>query len=110
MKQDLLAKGFSLPTLLMVKYPSGYLLYISVDLVLNCMHVSDNWRYVCGRTLYSCIIKQKFKDLDLRKITSLQEIKNEMRTWHVMSIIAKNKLHAHHKTHLNTLSLQHPIS
>ena len=76
MTQDLLAKGFSLPTLLMVEYSSGYLLYISVDLVLNWFstHVSDDWRYVCGRTLYSCIIKQKFKDLDLREITSLQEI------------------------------------
>ena len=53
MKQDLLAKGFSLPTLLMVDYSSGYLLYISVDLVLNWFstHVSDDWRYVCGRTL-----------------------------------------------------------
>ena len=62
----------------MVEYSSGYLLYISVDLVLNnglfSTHVSDDWRYVCGRTLYSCIIKQKFKDLDLREITSLQEI------------------------------------
>ena len=60
----------------MVEYSSGYLLYISVNLVLNwfSMHVSDDWRYVCGRTLYSCIIKQKFKDLDLREITSLPEI------------------------------------
>ena len=112
MKQDLLAKGFSLLTLLMVQYSPGHLLFISVDLVLNWFstRVSDNWRYVFGRTLYVFIITQKFKGLDLREITSLQEIKNEMRTWHVMSIIAENKPHAHHKTHLNTLSLQHPTS
>ena len=47
---DLLSKGFSLPTLLMVEYSSGYLLFTSVDLVLNwfSMHVNDDQRYVYG--------------------------------------------------------------
>ena len=26
-----------------------------------------------------------------------------MRTWHINSIIVKNKLHAHHKAHLHTI-------
>ena len=73
MKQDLLAKGFSLPTLLMVEQSSGYLLFVAVDLVLNwfSMHVSNDQRYVYGSTLYACIIAQKFKGLDLREITPL---------------------------------------
>ena len=55
MKQDLLAKGFSLPTLLMVEYPSGYLPYISVELVLNWFstHVSDDWRYMSAVARYT---------------------------------------------------------
>ena len=31
--------------------------------------------------------------------------KNVMRTWRVISIIAENKLHAHHKTHLHTMKV-----
>ena len=45
-KQDLLAKGFSLPTLSSVKYSSGYLLFIS-----------DDRKYVFGRRLYAYVYK-----------------------------------------------------
>ena len=51
------------------------------------------------------IITGKFKGLDSREITSLPEIKNVMRTWHVISVIAENKPHAHHKTHLDTIKV-----
>ena len=54
---------------------------------------------VCGRRLYACINTRKFKGLDSREITSLPEIKKVI-TWHVISIIAENKPHAHRKTHL----------
>ena len=59
--------------------------------------VSDDRKYFCGRRLYACIITRKSKGLDSREITSLPEIKNVMRTWSVISIIAENKPHAHHK-------------
>ena len=52
---------------------------------------SDNRKYFRGRKLYACIITRKFKGLDSREITSLPEIKNVMRTWRVISIIAENK-------------------
>ena len=47
------------------------------DLFLNwfSMHVSNNRKYVCGRRLYACINRQKFKCLDLREITSLRKVK-----------------------------------
>ena len=66
---------------------------------------SDDRKYFCGRKLYACIITRKFKGLDSREITSLQEIKNVMKTWRVISIIAENKPHAHHKTHLHTMKV-----
>ena len=66
--------------------------------------VSDDGKYICSRRLYACINTQKFKGLDSREITSLPEIKKWF-TWHVISIIAENKLPANHKTHLHTITV-----
>ena len=62
MKQDLLTKGFSLPTLIYWQY----FLYRIRQFVLNwfIMCVSDDWKYlyVCGCRLYACIIiRQLFR-------------------------------------------------
>ena len=74
--------------------------------------VSDDRRYVCDCRLYACIITQKFKGLDSRQITSLPEIKNMMRTQHVIPIIAENKLHVHQKTHFHATKVYNtqPVS
>ena len=107
-KQDLLAYGFSRPTLLTVEFSLGYLRFISVDLFLIDlvgMLATTRDLSTVTRYIYACIIKQKFKGLYLTEITSLPEIKNEMRTWHIISIIAENKTHAHHKTHLHTIKV-----
>ena len=66
--------------------------------------VSDNQKYIYRWRLYACINTRKFKGLDSRKITSLPEIKKWF-TWHIISIIAENKSHAHHKTHLHTMTV-----
>ena len=47
----------------------------------------------------------KLKGLDLRKITSMSEIKKVMRTWRVISIIAENEQHAHHKAYLHIMKV-----
>ena len=75
-----------------------------------CRYVSSSGMYVF--TWYACIITQKFKGLDSRQITSLPEIKNMMRTQHVILIITKNKLHVDHKTHLHTIKVYNsqPVS
>ena len=52
--------------------------------------------------VYNNIIIRKFKGLNSREITSLPEIKNVIRTPRVISVIAENKPHAHHKTPLQT--------
>ena len=52
--------------------------------------------------VYNNIIIRKFKGLNSREITSLPEIKNVIRTRRVISVIAENKPHAHHKTPLRT--------
>ena len=77
--------------------------FIDIDtfyLFLNWFstRVSDDWKSVCGRRLYACINTRKFKGLDSREITSLPVIKKKWFTWPVISIITKNKPHAHHKT------------
>ena len=53
---------------------------------------------VCGRRLYACINTQKFKGLDSREITVIiaRDQKSDLHA--VISIIAENKPHAHHKT------------
>ena len=52
--------------------------------------------------VYNNIIIRKFKGLNSREITSLPEIKNVIRTRCVISVIAENKPHAHHKSPLQT--------
>ena len=90
--------------------------FIDVDtfyLFLNWVstRVSDDRKYVCGRRLYACIDTRKFKGLDSRQITSLPVIKKWFTsiTWHVLSIIAENKPHSHHKmSFAYDERLQHP--
>ena len=82
--------------------------FINVDtfyLFLNWFNVlvSNDPKYLCCR-LYACINTRKFKALNSRKITSLPEIKNWF-AWHVISIVAENKWHAQHKTHLHTMKV-----
>ena len=74
--------------------------------------VSDDRNFVRGRRLYASIVTRKFKGLHSRKITSLPEIKNVIRTWRVISIIAENKPHAHPKTHLHAVKVYNtgPVS
>ena len=98
-KQDLLAKSFSLPTLSTVEYSSGYLLFIScskICLWIDWFSTTENTSAVAGYP--HVYITRNFKGLDSREITSLPEIKNVMRTWRVISIIAENKPHAHHNS------------
>ena len=64
--------------------------------------ISDNRKYVCGRMLYACINPWKFKGLDSREFLHHCQRSKSDYTWHVISIIAKNNPHAHHKTHLHT--------
>ena len=68
------------------------------------MCVSNDQKYLCGSRLYACINTRKFKGLDSREITSLPDIKKWF-TWYVISIIAENKSHAHHKTPLHTVKV-----
>ena len=89
MKQIFLAKKFSLPTLSTVEYSSGYLLfiwYLTICFWIDLLHL---YKYT------------KIKVLDSREITSLPETKKMWWTWHVISVIAKNKQHTQHQTHLH---------
>ena len=56
--------------------------------------------------VYNNIIIRKFKGLNSREITSLPEIKNVIRTRRVISVIAENKPHAHHKSPLQTTIIE----
>ena len=102
-----LTSYFNLST---VEYSSGYLLFISYSTIcfwINLVRVlatTGNTSAIAGYTL-ACIITRKFKGLDSREITSLPEMKNVMRTWRVISIIAENKPHSHHKTLLHTMKV-----
>ena len=59
----------------MVDYSLGYSInFLFVSLNFNT-RVSNDRKYVCGRGLYACINTRKFKGLDSREITSLQEKK-----------------------------------
>ena len=64
------------------------------------MHVSNNWKYVCGRRLYACINRQKFKCLDLREITSLRKVKKHY--LHGKSFKSSWKINLHIKKHYLT--------
>ena len=68
MKQDLLTKGFSLPT-------SEYLLFICFQIYLVHVLAMTGNNYVCGRRLHACFNTRKFKGLDFREITSLPDFK-----------------------------------
>ena len=73
------------------------------ELTQYTFYFSNDWIHVCSRRLYACIITRNSRlGIDLREITSLPEIKNIMRTWHIIPIFTQNKPHAHHKTHLHT--------
>ena len=81
-----------------------FLNWFTVYSCSTCMSVSDDQKYICGRRLYPWINTQKFKGLDSGEITSLPEIKKWF-TWYVISIIAENQPHSHHKTHLHTIKV-----
>ena len=86
--------------------PSSY--FIDVDTFYLCLNwfrtrVSDNQKYLSGSRLYAYINTRKFKGLDSREITSLSDIEKVI-YMHVISIIAENKSHAHHNTHLHTVN------
>ena len=58
------------------------------------MHVSDDQKYRLSAVAgYTRVNTWKFKSFDSRET----EIKKWF-TWHIISIIAENKPHAHHKT------------
>ena len=86
--------------------------FIDVDtfyLFLNWFstRVSDDRKYVCGRRLYACINTRNSRTSIAEKLHHCQKSKKWF-TWHVISIIAENKPHAHHKTHFAyNESLQH---
>ena len=44
--------------------------YLFLNWFSTC--VSDDWKYVCGHRLYTCINTRKFKGFDCREITSFQ--------------------------------------
>ena len=64
------------------------------------MRVSDDQKYVWGRRLNACINTRKFKGLDYHCQRSKKWF-----TWHVISIIAENKPHAHQKNFLHTMTI-----
>ena len=60
-----------------------------------------------GNTLSQAICVHeytKIQGLDSREITSLPKIK-KLFTLRIISIIAENKLHAHHKSHLHIMKV-----
>ena len=83
-----LLKVFSLPTLIYL-FPNWF-----------STRVSHDQKYICGCRVCACIKLKNYSP----------EIKNVMRTWCAISIIAENKPHAHHKTHLYTIKGCIPFS
>ena len=81
-------------------------MFFWIDLVCILM-TTRNTSAIAGY-IYRCINTRKFKGLDSREIASLPEIKKWF-TWHIISIIAENKLHACHKTICIQWKLQHSI-
>ena len=98
---------YSLKVFYYLLYRRRYFLFVSelIDLVRVLATTGNN---VSDRRLYACINTRKFKGLDFRKITSLPEIKKSF-TWHVISLIAKNKPHAfpYIQPHFHTIKVQH---
>ena len=79
--------------------------YLLLNWFRTCISDDRKYMHICGRRVYSCMDTWKFKGLNSRESTSLPEIKKRWFTWHIISIIAKNKPHAHHKTHLPTMKV-----
>ena len=85
--------------------------FIDVDtfyLFLNWFstHVSDDQKYRQAKRMYKYTKIQgpQFQ----RNYIKCCQISKKWLTWHVISIIAENKLHAHHKTHLHTMKVYNP--
>ena len=68
--------------------------------------------YFLHRNSTKCFWIDLVRVLATTGIASLPEIKNVMRTWGIISIIAENKPYAHHKTHLHTIKVYNtrPVS
>ena len=79
------------------------LVRVSARFELARVRVVGSRLYLSGSRLYACINTGKFKGLDSREITSLPDIERVI-YMHVISIIAENKSHAHHITHLHTVN------
>ena len=93
-KHDLLAKGFSLPTLIYQWcFLYQHIRWFVSELIQYVLATTGNMSAV---TAYNCLY-------NCMKIPWFE--RNVMRTWRVISIIAENKLHAHHKTHLHTMKV-----
>ena len=71
--------------------------------------VSDDQKFLYDRRLYACInlILENSRASIPDKLRHCQ-ISKKWFTPNVISIIAENKSHAHHKNHLRNESLQHP--
>ena len=72
------------------------------------MRVSNDQKYVCGRRLYVCIIH----NIQRPRFERNYIFARDQRKKHDVSIIAKNKPHAHHKTDLHTVKVYNarPVS
>ena len=89
MKHDLLAKGFSLPTLIYQWcFLYQHIRWFVSELIQYVLATTGNMSAV---TAYNCLY-------NCMKIPWFE--RNVMRTWCIISIIAENKLHAHHKIRL----------
>ena len=77
--------------------------YLFVNWFSTC--VSDDQIYLSGSRLYACIKTRTFKGIP-EKLHHYQ-IWKKWFTWHVISIIAGNKSHAHYKTYLHTVNVYH---
>ena len=95
---------YSLKVVYFLLYRRRYFLFVN----WFSSRVGEDRKYVCGRRIYACINTRKFKGLDSREIASLSGIINWF-TWHVISIIAENKPHAHHRTHLRAMKVYNTL-
>ena len=96
-EQDLLAKGFLLPIL------STSILFTCfwIDLV-SVLATTRNMSAVAG---YMRVTKIQGHRFQRNYIIQWPEIKKVIFTWHVISIIAENNSHSHHKIHLHAMKV-----
>ena len=94
---------YSLRVFYFLLYRRRYFFCFWIDLERVLATTGNN---VCGCKLYACINTQKLYSRASipEKRHHCQRSKN-LFTWHVISIIAENKPHAHHKTHLNAIKV-----